>query len=68
MGEIDEYERRYCDGYQCTASYALHRGTWHRAAFPREPEGAKFLVIFAEDTEANDLETREIPEAVHVNF
>ncbi|MEI8200615.1 MAG: ureidoglycolate lyase [Eubacteriales bacterium] len=46
----------------------LHRGTWHWAAFPGESEGAKFLVIFANDTEANDLETRELPEEIHIDF
>lgn len=47
---------------------ALHKGTWHWAAFPWESEGAKFFVIFANDTEANDLETREILTAIHINF
>lgn len=47
---------------------ALQKGTWHWSPFPWESEGAKFLVIFANDTESNDLEIREIDKSIVIEF
>ena len=45
---------------------AMHPGTWHWAGFPQNCESSKFLVLFASGTEANDLEVRDLSEAIKI--
>lgn len=47
---------------------AMFEGTWHWAAFPCQTSSSKFIVIFANGTETADLETKETPESILVDF
>ena len=47
-------------------AFAMHNGTWHCVPYPINSHMCKFLVMFASETEANDLEVRDLPEAVRV--
>jgi ureidoglycolate hydrolase len=49
-------------------AFVMHIGTWHWAPFPAQEHDSTFLVVFASGTEADDLEIRELPETVAVNF
>ena len=47
-------------------AFVMHIGTWHWVPFPVNRETSKFLVVFASGTEADDLELRDLEDAVKV--
>ena len=47
---------------------ALSAGTWHWAAYPLQTDFAKFIVMFADNTESSDLEVRELSEEITVEI
>lgn len=47
---------------------ALHAGTWHWAGYPMQKKSAKFIVVFANGTEAEDLEIIDAPETIEIAF
>ena len=46
----------------------MHTGTWHWVGFPTEGLKSTFLVMFAADTENDDLEIIDLPEQVEVDI
>jgi ureidoglycolate hydrolase len=49
-------------------AFVMHTGTWHCIPIPVDCEETKFLVVFASGTEADDLEIRDLADAVKVNL
>lgn len=45
----------------------MHLGTWHWIPVPVNQEETRFLVIFASETEVEDLEVRDLEEVVMVS-
>lgn len=46
----------------------MYTGTWHWVGFPIEGLKSTFLVMFAADTESDDLEIKDLPEQVEVDI
>ena len=47
-------------------AFAMHAGTWHWVPFPTNDKMCKFLVMFASETEANDMDVRNLPEEIRI--
>ena len=45
-------------------AFVMNPGTWHWVAFPTNAEKCKFLVLFAEGTEACDLQIKDLPQEI----
>ena len=60
--DIQAFRIRQGDGI------VMHAGTWHWVGFPTESAKSTLLVIFASDTESDDLEIKDLPEQVEVDI
>lgn len=47
-------------------SVVMKVGTWHWIPFPEGKEDVRILVLFRDGTGADDLDFKELPEAIHV--
>lgn len=46
---------------------ALDAGTWHWIPFPTGTKPAKYIVIFANDTENSDMDFKDTPETIYID-
>ena len=48
------------------SSFVMKKGTWHWIPFPISDDESVFQVMFAENTEENDLETVQLPAPLRI--